>query len=125
MKPLLTENFIAGAAVSPYRIVKHGAADGQVLQGAAVGDAIFGVSDSLGADAANDRIDVHTAGLADVEYGGAVTRGDELTTDANGKAVAAAPAVGVNNNIVGQARVSGVAGDIGKVQLSPGLVQGA
>lgn len=125
MKPLLTENFTAEAAVAPRRFVKPGTADGKVLQGAAATDKIFGVSDSLGADAADDRIDIHTAGVVEVEYGGELTRGDQLTADADGKAVAAAPATGVNNNVGGQARVSGVAGDIGLVQLSPGMIQGA
>lgn len=125
MKPLLIENFDAEAAISPHRIVKYGAADLGVLHGAAATDKMCGVSDSLGADASGDRVDIVTHGVTDVEYGGAVTRGDWLTSDANGKAVAAAPAAGVNNNVIGQARVSGVDGDIGKVRLVPHQIQGA
>ncbi|MDH5524449.1 MAG: DUF2190 family protein [Desulfobulbaceae bacterium] len=125
MKPVLTENFTAEAVVNPYRFVKPGAADGGAVQAAAVTDAIFGVSDSMGADASGDRLDVHTLGPVEVEYGGTVTRGDELTSDADGKAVTAAPAAGVNNRVGGIARVSGVAGDIGLVQLAPGQIQGA
>jgi len=124
-KTILTENFEAGAAISPYRIVKPGAADGEVIQAAAVGDALFGVSDSLGADADGDRVDIITMGVAEVELGGTVTRGGLITSDANGKGVAAAPAVGVNNRVIGVARVSGVAGDIIDVQLCPGQIQGA
>lgn len=124
MKPILTENFTASAAIAPRRITKYGSTDGTALQGAGVDDALFGVSDELGADAAGDRVDIHTLGGVDVEYGGNVTRGDVLTSDAVGRAVAAAPAAGVNNRIIGQARVSGVLGDIGQVQLGPGLVQG-
>ena len=45
-------------------------------------------------------------------------------TDANGRAVAAAPATGVNAQIIGIAEVSGVSGDIGKVFIAPGAVQG-
>ncbi|MDH5298672.1 MAG: DUF2190 family protein [Desulfobulbaceae bacterium] len=123
-KPTLTENFDAEAAVNPFRLVKPGTADGQVVHGAAATDAVFGVSDSLGAAAAGDRVDIHTAGVADVEYGGTVAAGDPLTADANGKAVKAAPAAGVNNRIAGFARVAGVAGDIGAVQLAPGQIQG-
>lgn len=123
-KTLLVENFDAGAAISPYRFVQPGAADGAVIQAAAVGDAIIGVSDSLGADAAGDRVDIHTVGLAEIELGGSVTRGDWLTSDAVGRAVAAAPAAGVNNSVGGRARVSGVAGDIIDVQLAPGQIQG-
>ncbi|MBU0945514.1 MAG: DUF2190 family protein [Proteobacteria bacterium] len=124
MKPVLTENFTAGAPISPYRICKHGAADGAALQAAASTDAQFGVSDSLGATATGDRVDIFTMGVVEVEYGGAVTRGDNLTADADGKAVTAAPGAGVNARTIGQARVAGVAGDIGEVQLSPGQIQG-
>lgn len=124
-KTMLVENFNAGAVIAPYRFVKPGAADGAVIQTAAVGDAIMGVSDSLGAAAAGDRVDIHTVGVAEVELGGTVTRGGWLTSDADGKAVAAAPAAGVNNSVGGRARVSGVAGDIIDVQLAPGQIQGA
>lgn len=123
-KSILTENFTAGAAVAAYRIVKPGAADGAVIQAAAVGDAMFGVSGAL-AGALNERIDIETVGVAEVELGGAVTRGGLITSDADGKGVAAAPAAGVNNRVIGIARVSGVAGDIIDVQLAPGQIQGA
>lgn len=119
----LIKNFKAEAAIAAYRIVKHGAADDQVLQGAAVGDALFGVSTDIAA-AINERCDVIMDGQADVEYGGTITRGALLTSDASGRAVAAAPAAGVNNRIIGVAMVSGVLGDIGSVSLSPGSVQG-
>ncbi|PCJ57857.1 MAG: DUF2190 domain-containing protein [Rhodospirillaceae bacterium] len=121
--PTLTKNFIAEAAITKRRIVKFGTADGQVVQGAAVTDALFGVSADLDA-AINERIDVHVAGIVEVEIGAAVTRGDLLTADANGKAVAAAPAAGVNNNIIGHAMVSAVDGDIADVLLAPGSTQG-
>lgn len=123
-KPILTENLEAGAAISAYRIVKHGAADGKVIQGAAATDALMGVADALGAAADGDRVDVITVGVAEVELGGTVTRGGLLTSDANGKGVAAAPAAGVNNRVIGIARVSGVSGDIIDVQLCPGQIQG-
>lgn len=118
MKPILTENFVAGAAIAPHRICKPGAADGEALQAAAAGDAQFGVSDELGADAAGDRVDIFTVGTVEVEYGGNVTRGDQLTADAVGKAVTAI----ATNRTIGIARVSGVDGDIVLVQLAPGTV---
>lgn len=123
MKPILIENVTAETAVSPYRICKMGSADGQVVQSAAVTDVLTGVADALGG-AAGGRMDLITVGLADIEYGGAITRGAWLTTDASGKAVAATPAAGTNNNVIGIARVSGASGDIGKVLLSPGRIQG-
>ncbi len=120
---LLTKNYVAEAAIAAYRIVKWGAADGQVLQATAVADKLIGVQNEV-APAIGEGTDVQRAGIAEVEYGGNVTRGDPLTSDANGKAVAAAPAAGVNNFIIGFAEVSGVAGDIGLVLIAPGRIQG-
>lgn len=124
MKPVLTEYFTAEAAISPYRICKSGATDGSALMAAASTAAMFGVSDSLGAAGAGDRVDIFTFGTVEVEYGGTIARDALLTSDANGKAVAATPGAGVNAYIIGIARVSGVAGDIGEVQLSLGRIQG-
>ncbi len=126
MNPLLIKNFTALGAIARYRIVKYGAADGEVLQGAAATDALLGVvalPSDVGA-VAGEHVDVITHGLGEVEYGGAVTRGDPLTSDAQGRAVTAAPAAGANNRIIGFANVSGVLGDIGQVDISKGQVQG-
>lgn len=121
--PTLTKNFNAGAAIAAYRIVKMGAADATVVQGAAATDFLMGVCTEIAA-ASGGRADVHIAGIADVEFGGTVTRGDEVTSDATGKAVAAAPAAGVNNRIIGLALVSAVSGQIAPVLLAPGVMQG-
>ncbi len=107
----------AGAAILPFRIVKHGAADAFAIQAAAAGDASFGVSDSLGAAAANDPVDIIRGGIAEVIYGGTVTRGDPLTSDASGRAIKAA----TGNRIIGFAEVSGVVGDRGSVFIAPGV----
>lgn len=107
----------AGAAILPFRIVKHGAADAYAIQAAAAGDASFGVSDSLGAAAANDPVDIIRGGIAEVIYGGTVTRGDPLTSDASGRAIKAA----TGNRIIGFAEVSGVVGDRGSVFIAPGV----
>lgn len=122
--PGLTKTLKAGAAITKNRIVKFGADDNHVIQGAAATDALIGVADRLGAAAAEDQVDVHLSGVVEVEFGGTVTRGGLLTSDANGKAVAAAPAPGVNNAVIGRAVVSGVAGDIGSVLLAPSQIQG-
>lgn len=121
--PILTKNFTAEAAVPPRRIIKHGASDGAVVVGAAPTDKVFGISSEIDA-AIGERCDVHMLGLAEVEYGGPVTRDDYLTSDATGRAVAAAPAAGANAGIIGQAMVSGVAGDIGVSTIHPGRIQG-
>lgn len=122
--PTLIKTFKAGAAITKHRIVKHDTADDTLIQGAAATDKLLGVADALGAAAAADRVDVILAGTARVEFGGTVARGDLLTSDANGKAVAAAPSAGSNNRVIGVALVSGVSGDIGFVQISQGSVQG-
>lgn len=120
---LLAKNYSSDGAISAYRIIKAGSADGYVAQAAAATDYLMGVAD-LGCTAAGDRLDVHKAGIVPVEYGGTITRGAPLTADASGKAVAAAPAVGANVRIIGFAEVSGVSGDIGLVDLAIGLMQG-
>lgn len=123
MNSLLQKAYIAEAAIAAARIVKFGAADGQVLQAAAVGDKLIGVSNEIG-PSINERCDIIRAGIADVTLGGAVTRGDPITSDANGKGVAAAPAAGVNNSIIGFAETSGVLDDVIPVLIAPGRIQG-
>lgn len=122
--PTLIKNYTAEGAIAAYRIVKFGAADGGVVQAAASADLIIGVNEALTV-VAGERVDVIRSGIADVEFGGTVTRGQPVTADADGKAVAAAPATGVNANIVGFAEVSAVAGDIAQVSLARGVIQGA
>jgi hypothetical protein len=119
----LIAGFRAGAAIAPHRFVKFGADDNTVVQAAAATDAIIGVSSEL-AVTVGQPVDVHMGSLADVTYGGNVGRGALLTSDADGKAVAAAPGAGVNHRIGGLATREGVAGDIGTVLIGPGQVQG-
>jgi hypothetical protein len=123
MNPGFTKTFTAETAVAPYRIVKHGSTDTAVVQAAAVLDSVLGISGQVLGEVGK-RVDVVMSDTAEVEYGGVVTRGDWLTTDANGKAVTAAPAAGVNNNVIGRAMCSGVLGDIGSVMLMGTRVQG-
>lgn len=120
---LLNRNYTAGAAIAAFRIVKPGAADGEVVQAAAAADALMGVCESVG-PASGERCDIVKVGIADVEFGGTVARGAPVTADANGKAVAAAPAAGSNVRIIGFAEVSAVAGDIAPVLIAPGVMQG-
>ena len=123
MNPTLTKNYVAEAAITKYRIVQFGTADGQVIPATGVTSTMFGVCAELDA-AIGERVDIHEGGIPEVEYGGNVTRGDPLTSDANGRAVTAAPAAGVNNRTIGFAQVSGVLGDIGSVKLFPSRIQG-
>ena len=120
---VLSRSFKAEAAVAANTLVKSGTADGNVMAAAAVTDAILGVSTDIAA-AINERTDVIINGVADVLYGGTVTRGDWLTCDSSGRAVSAAPAAGTNNNVIGRALVSGVVGDIGQCVISINRIQG-
>ena len=53
--------------------------------------------------------------VSKVKYGGAVTAGDRLTSDASGLAIVAT----TGKQVVGIALVSGVSGDIGSMVISP------
>lgn len=121
----LIKSYIAGAAITKRRIVKFGAADGAVIQsaGAAATEFSIGVSSEIDV-ASGEPVDVIRDGLADVEYGGTVVRGGPITSDATGRAVAAAPAAGTNNRIIGFAEVSAVVGDVGPAFICPGFMQG-
>lgn len=119
----LIKSFIAGAAIPRRRIVKFGANDQQVVLGAAATDALIGITTEIDADS-GERTDVILTDLAEVTYGGNVTRGDPLTSDATGRAVVAAPAAGARARIVGFAMVSGVSGDVGVCRIAPGFISG-
>jgi hypothetical protein len=121
--PTLVKSFNAGAAISARRIVKFGADENTVLQAAAATDLVMGVSTFVAA-AIGERVDVILEGSADVEYGGTVTLGAALTSDASGRAVVAAPGVGVNNPVIGRALQAGVVGDIGSLIISQSTMQG-
>lgn len=119
----VARNYLAGAAIAAYRIVKF-SADGTVIQGAAATDSLIGISESVG-PASGERVDIVKSGIADLEFAGVVARGGPVTSDADGKGVAAAPAQGVNNRIIGFAEVTTAAGDIAPVLIAPSVMQGA
>jgi hypothetical protein len=119
----LTKSYTAEAVINPNRIVKVGAADFGVLQGAAVADKLIGISTEIDAQL-GERVDVIHEGIADLKLGGTVARGDFVTTDASGQGVTAAPAAGANAQVIGKALVSGVIGDVIPVLVAPSTVQG-
>ena len=106
----------AGAAVAINKIVKHGTADNKVIQATADSEALLGVSDRPAA-ADGDPIDIVVHGVAPVKYGGAVTRGAWLTSDANGDAVVTSAN---GKQVIGRALVAGADNDIGEVLLAQG-----
>lgn len=85
----LTKSFSADGAIAKYRFVKFGSDDDHVAQATARNSLLMGVNASLAATDAEDPVDIVVEGIATVEYGGSVTRGNQLTSDANGKAIAA------------------------------------
>ena len=115
--PNVTLPFTAATAIVGRRIVKHGATDGAAVPATAPTEDFLGVADSMGA-AVGKVCDVHVTGPVSIEYGGAVTRGARLTSDAQGRAVTAAPAAGQTVEIIGRALVSGVLGDFGSANLA-------
>jgi len=113
----LVKTFIAAAAFAGHRIVKFGADDDTVALATAPADKSIGVVDMLGANAAGISCDVVLTEIAEVEYGGPVTRGDDLTADAEGRAVVAA----AGDRVIGKAMATGVLGDIGSVLIDRGV----
>lgn len=123
--PMLIRSYVAGTGgVGERRVVKFGAADGEVVNSAAAADAHIGICIQPGGATVGQRADVAVDGIVEVIAGGTITRGALLTSDANGAAVVAAPAAGTNNAVIGRAMVSAVAGDFFPVLLSQGSVQG-
>jgi hypothetical protein len=119
----MRKSYRAGAPIAANLIVKPGADDASVVLATGSADALMGTNDELGR-AIGETADIVKAGLAPVVYGGPITRGDPLTSDAAGRAVTAAPAAGVNARIIGFAEVSGVLGDVGLYLFAPGRIQG-
>lgn len=116
--------FLAGATVTPNRLVKIGAADQTVIMGAAAADLPVGVSAQLVTAASGERVDVVMSGVYEVIAGGSVTRGAPICSDANGAGVVSAPAAGTNNGIVGFALEAAAAGDLFAVMIAPSVRQG-
>lgn len=113
----LVKTFIAGGSIAKNRIVKFGADDRLALQATAALEKFAGVSEVPGVSAiTGDPIDVIKSGIANILYGGAVTVGDFLTSDDEGRAVVAAD----GDSLIGVAQITGVEGDLGAVQIQFG-----
>lgn len=123
MNPGLTKTYLAEGAIAARSIVRVGSSEGAIAQASAATDAILGVNERLDAGA-GERVDIIHSGIVEVVLGGSVTYGDPLTADASGHAVKAAPAAGINNQVVGKALTSGVAGDIIPVLITLTHIQG-
>lgn len=104
------------AAIAAHRILKGHTEDGQVTQAALATEKLVGIAGREGCDAAGDHMDVAVGGIAVVEYGGAVAYGDLLTSDAQGRAVAATVS---GSSVIGQAQEKGVLGTLGSCLIAP------
>lgn len=112
--PVLAKTYVAGGAIGSHRIVKF-SADGVVEIATAAGDDLIGVSVGPNIDVvAEQRLDVIRSGIADILYGGPVNAGQQLTSDGEGRAVAATG----GDTIIGRAEESGVLNDISRAFLS-------
>ena len=122
---ILTKTYVAEGATPRRRIVRFGTGKGSVTLGAAATDDLVGVTDHTADTASGARVDVHRAGLVEVEAGAAFAKGKPLTTDGTGRAIAAAPAAGANVRIIGLSEAAaGAAGDVVDVMLAPSVMQG-
>lgn len=119
----LFKNFTADAAIAAYRVVRLSAAE-TVVQAAAATEALIGVVQDV-APASGERVDVALEGIAFAEAAAGVALGDLLIATSVGRVVTAAPAAGVNNRTIGIAlEASSAVGDVIRILISPGSVQG-
>lgn len=123
--PKLVKSYVAEAAVLPYRVVKFGTAEGQVIQAAAAADACIGIASEIGQATVGGRIDVTHEGVQEAEAGAAVARGALLMSDASGRVITGTAAAGTNYGVIGRAlAAAGAAGEIIPVLLAVGQAQG-
>lgn len=107
----------APSAIAGRRAVTFGAADHDVAQASAVSDTLIGISERIGSRDAQGMCDVVIQGIAEAEAGGNITRGDALTTAADGRLIAVSAGT---DSVVGIAMVSAVAGDYFDVLIAQG-----
>jgi hypothetical protein len=121
-----TRTFRANGAIAWWRIVApHASIAGDVIQAAAATGALLGVCVQPKGAATTERVDVQLSGEVLVEAGAAFAAGALLTSDAQGRAVAAAPAAGVNNRIIGIAlEAAAAAGDQCRLMITQCSLQG-
>lgn len=109
--------YTAGATVNAYRIVKFDSSDTTVIQGAAATDTTIGINQSPQAALVGQPVMVAFQGVGLVELGGTVVRGDLLSTDTVGRAVASLAAP--TDRVIGVALQSGGSGTVIRVSISP------
>jgi hypothetical protein len=123
MIPESIRSYVAAANVAGKRLVKFTAARTVNIAVDAAAP-VIGVSERTGGDAGK-MLDVITGGDAIVVAGAVIAAGAPVTADAQGRAVTAAPAAGVNAWIAGFAvDAATAAGDEIAITLSRSRIQG-
>ncbi len=125
------------AIATQYTLCTPGADDDTFSVASGYGVPLIGVFQATTVNP-GDRVEVMVSGISNVVLGGTVTRGDFLTSDANGKGITATRHAHTENTaasytqnattspappdfVIGVALESGVAGDIIGVLLAPGM----
>lgn len=109
----------AEATVNDYRIIKPGTAAGSCVQAAAATDKLLGTSGDEFVHTTGEVVPLALGPLPYVRLGGTVAAGDQLTSDANGKAIATTT---IGNRTIGAALTAGVLDDIVQYVRAPGVI---
>lgn len=117
------KNYESEGAIGAYRFAKPGTADTKVAETSAATDLIIGITTELDV-IDGEPVDVVHDGVHQLKLGGNVTRGQKLTSDADGKGIAAAPANDTNMSVGAVALASGVADDVIPVIITISQIQG-
>ena len=118
---LMKEATVETSAIGHGLIVRMGTTDDLVTLATSSTDSPVGISyvegnPTTASTAVGDVITVQMTRIAEVRYGGTVTRGQNLTANSVGRAIAVTSNSGVQT--IGKALTSGVAGDFGYVLLN-------
>ena len=124
MRPGNRYHYTAQGGILRYRFVTPGTADRTVKVAEGATAPLTGVCHDINL-ADGERGDIVRDAMPEIEYGGTVTRGDLLTSDAEGRAIAVVdPAAGATVYYGAIAEVSGVLGDICPTFLATGKLIG-
>jgi len=114
--PVLEQTAKITTNVEANRLLKFASADGEMALATSAADLPAAISRRK--RSAGDRDDVGVIGIFPCEYGGNVTRGQRLTSDASGRGVLAT----AGDEVHGIAWESGVLGTIGSIlKGGPGM----
>lgn len=106
-------NFKTGVAIAAYTAAKFGSTDFSVVPGAAETDMLIGVTGIMPGEVGRG-VDIIIAGPAEIKLAGSITRGAQITCNADGLGVALSAAMLLAGHAysLGWAMESGSAGDV-------------